>query len=118
MRTRAEPHLSFTFTNNIVYFDTGTLLGGNWSGKGFAIDHNIYFDTRSGAERRPLDGGLKWDDWRGQRHDVHSLWADPLFVAPQRGDFRLQRGSPALAYGFHPLDPRQAGPRQDYIGRK
>jgi hypothetical protein len=118
IRTRVEPHLSFTFTNNIVYFDSGTLFGGNWSGNGFTIDHNIYFDTRSGSARPPLDGTLKWEEWRGQGHDVHSLFADPLFVAPQRGDFRLQRGSPALAFGFHPLDARQAGPRQEYTGRR
>ena len=47
MRTQAEPHLSFTFTNNLVYFDSGTLLGGNWTGTEFVIDHNMYFDTRA-----------------------------------------------------------------------
>ena len=31
MRTRAEPHLSFTFERNIVYFDQGRLLGSNWT---------------------------------------------------------------------------------------
>jgi hypothetical protein len=118
IRTRVEPHLSFTFTNNIVYFDSGTLLGGNWSGKEFAIDHNIYFDTRSGPAPPPLDDALRWEDWRGQGHDVHSLFADPLFVAPQRGDFRLKRESPALLFGFHPLDGRQAGPRKEYTERQ
>jgi parallel beta-helix repeat protein len=118
MRTRAEPHRSFTFSNNIVYFDSGTLLGGDWSGNGFAIDHNIYFDKRNGPARALLDGALKWEDWRGQGHDLHSLIADPLFVAPQRRDFRLERGSPALPFGFHPLDARQAGPRKEYTERR
>jgi hypothetical protein len=66
----------------------------------------------------PLDGALKWEDWRGQGHDLHSLFADPLFVAPQRGDFRLKRESPALLFGFHPLDGRQAGPRKEYTERQ
>ena len=35
MRTRAEPHISFTFERNIVYFDQGRLLGGNWTGDQF-----------------------------------------------------------------------------------
>jgi hypothetical protein len=60
----ANDHSSFTFTNNIVYFSSGRLLGeGDWTGDGFAIDHNIYFDTRAGpsppaagwhAEIRPV----------------------------------------------------------------
>ncbi|HEV7926731.1 MAG TPA: right-handed parallel beta-helix repeat-containing protein [Verrucomicrobiae bacterium] len=118
MRTRAEPHLSFTFTNNIVYFDSGTLLGGNWSGSGFAIDHNIYFDTRNGTAPPPLDTPLKWGDWHAQSHDLHSLIADPLFVAPQRGDFRFKRKSPAQPFGFHPLDVRDEGPRKEYTERR
>jgi len=118
MRTRAEPHLSFTFSNNVVYFDSGTLLGGNWTGAGFAIDHNLYFDTRSGTAPPPLDTGLNWNDWRAQGLDVHSLIADPQFVAPQRSDFRLKRGSPALAFGFHPLDVRDAGPRKESTERR
>jgi hypothetical protein len=112
MRTRAEPHLSFTFTNNIVYFDSGDLFGGNWSGNGFAIDHNIYFDTRAGAAHPALDGKLKFEAWRGQGHDLHSLFVDPLFAAPQRGDFRLRRKSPAFAFGFHQFETRESGPRK------
>jgi parallel beta-helix repeat protein len=118
MRTRVEPHLSFTFSNNIVYFSSGTLFGGNWSGDGFAIDHNIYFDTRTGPAHPPLDGALKLEDWRRQGHDLHSLFVDPLFVDPQDGDFRIRRNSPALPFGFHPLDAREAGPRKRYTGRK
>jgi hypothetical protein len=38
--------------------------------------------------------------------DVHSLAADARFVAPERGDFRVRAGSPALALGFvnFPMD--------------
>ena len=31
-RTRPEPHRSFSFVTNIVYFDSGILLTGDWSG--------------------------------------------------------------------------------------
>lgn len=112
MRTRVEPHLSFTFSNNIVYFDSGRLLGGDWSGGGLDMDHNMYFDTRVGPAHPPLDGVLEFEVWRGQGCDLHSLFADPLFATPQRGDFRLRRGSPAIPFGFHPLDARGAGPRK------
>jgi hypothetical protein len=119
MRTRAESHLSFTFTNNIVYFSSGDLLSGNWSGDGLAMDHNIYFDTRAGpAPPASLDSALKIADWSERGHDLHSLFADPLFVAPEQGDFRLKKGSPALSFGFHPLDGSEAGPRKKYFERR
>ncbi|HEY3862370.1 MAG TPA: right-handed parallel beta-helix repeat-containing protein [Verrucomicrobiae bacterium] len=104
MRTRAEPHVSFTFSNNIVYYDSGDLFGGNWSGDGFVLNHNIYFEARAGASRQPEDDALL-------KRDPHPLFADPMFESPQTGDFRLKRKSPAIAFGFHPLDARQAGPR-------
>ena len=35
--------------------------------------------------------------------------ADPLFVAPEKDDFRLKEHSPALAIGFKPFDISKAG---------
>ena len=32
-RSRNEPHASFTFVTNIVYFDAGNLLGSDWAGE-------------------------------------------------------------------------------------
>src|SRR6266581_1830317 len=43
MRTRAEPHISFIFTNNIVYFDSGNLLGSDWSNDHYTMEGNLYF---------------------------------------------------------------------------
>jgi hypothetical protein len=113
-RTTGQAHLSFTFTNNIIYFDSGTLFSGNWRSNDFVIDHNIYFDTRAGSSPPPLGVAANFDVWRSKGYDVHSVFVDPLFVAPQKGDFRLRRGSPAIALGFHPLDLRQAGVRKQY----
>ena len=36
-------------------------------------------------------------------------WPIPLFVAPEKDDFRLKEGSPALAIGFKPFDFSKAG---------
>ncbi len=108
MRTRAEPHISFTFEKNIVYFDEGRLLGSNWSGRQFHMDKNLYWDMRGGV---PLFSGLSWDDWRKQGHDTSSLIADPLFVNASSYDFRLRPGSPATGLGFHEIDMRDVGPR-------
>ncbi len=114
VRTRAETHRGFTFTNNIVYFNSGRLFAGNWSGNGFEIDHNIYFDTRAQAMRPPLDGTLKFADWQALGRDVHSLFLDPQFVAPEKGNFRFRPKSPALQFGFHPPDLREVGVRKKF----
>jgi hypothetical protein len=54
--------------------------------------------------------GLSLDQWRQQyNHDQHSIIADPGFLDPDSHDFRLRPDSPALAVGFHPFDPSQAG---------
>src|SRR6266571_1127203 len=46
MRSREEEHLSFIFTNNIVFYDSGNLLGSDWSNDHYVMDYNVYFDTR------------------------------------------------------------------------
>jgi hypothetical protein len=112
MRSREEQHVSFTFERNLVYFDSGDLLGSNWSNNRFKMDHNLYFDARPGATPESLrfkDATLA--QWRQRGHDLNSVVADPLFRAPARLDFRLQRGSPAFKLGFQPIDLSAVGVR-------
>lgn len=91
MRTRAENHRSFSFTHNIVVWDTGTLLGGNWSGNGFEMDHNLYWRTGG----RPIDfEGQSLAQWQAKGFDVHSSVADPLFVDAAHDNYQLRPGSP------------------------
>jgi hypothetical protein len=103
-RTRPETHCGFILTNNIIYFNSGRVFAGDWSGNGFRFDHNIYFNT----------GSLNFKDWQAQGQDVHSIFADPQFVAPEKGDFRLRSKSPALRFGFHPPDLRGVGARKKF----
>ena len=111
-RTRPEPHVSFSFVTNIVYFDSGTLLTGNWDGdENYRMDGNLYFDARPDAKSDQLRiGPCTWEKWQERGHDQHSLVADPLFVAPRENDFRLQPNSPALKLGFRPIDLSHVGP--------
>jgi hypothetical protein len=109
MRTRAENHLSFRLEHNIVCADHAPLLASDWSGTGFELDRNLYWDT-AGAPAGPMPG-TSWDQWHARGQDIHSLVADPLFVNPAGGDFRLKPGSPALKLGIKPPNVRDAGRR-------
>jgi len=107
-RTRVQTGISFIFTNNIVYFDTGAMMTGSW-GDDLEMDRNFYFDTRAaGAGNRGLEA---LDYWRKRGHDLHSQYADPLFVDPRRFDFRLRPNSPALRAGFGQIDMTGVGVR-------
>ena len=82
------------------------------------IDHNCFFSDlgefvarvrpRPSGEADDREEGIKYDlaQWQDLGFDRHSVFADPLFVAPDHGDYRVQPGSPALALGFEnfPMD--------------
>lgn len=107
MRTRAEPHLSFTFERNIVIFDSGHLLGSTWTG-GVKLNHNLYWDTRA----LPIDpAGRSWSDWQQSGQDTDSKIDDPQFVNPANFNFALQPDSPARGLGIHSIDVSTVGPR-------
>jgi hypothetical protein len=103
-RTRAEPHRSFTFEENVVVWNSGELCSGNWEGDGFAFDSNVYWDVR---------GGFSLDERRARGLDVHSLAADPRFVDAAAHDFRLAADSPARALGIESIDASDVGPRPE-----
>jgi len=112
MRSREEAHTSFIFTNNIVYFDSGNLLGSYWSNDHYLMDHNIYFDTRLGAAQDKMKfAGATLTDWRKRGHDEHSLLRDPEFVDPAKLDFHLKPASPATGMGFKEIDMSTVGVR-------
>lgn len=110
-RSRPESHRSFCFMTNIVYFNSGVLLGSSWADDKFQLCGNLYFDTRTaGSGKAILFAGGTFDSWRTRGHDIGSKVGDPHFVDPVRRDFRLQPGSPALEMGFKPLDLSNVGP--------
>lgn len=109
-RSRMEPHLSFTFERNIVYYRTGTLLGKNWKDDKFRLNHNVYWNAA--GEPVTFPGGLTLEGWQKRGFDKDSIVADPRFVSPEEGDFRLKDDSPARKLGFQPFDPARAGIRK------
>ncbi len=108
MRTRAEPHLSFTFEGNIVYYDSGALLGSNWSGDGVRMDRNVYWDVRGGPASF---NGRTLAEWREQGRDVSSIIADPRFRNAANYDFTVLPESPVWKMGWKKIDVSAVGPR-------
>ncbi len=104
--TRVEEHRSITFTNNIVYFDKGTLLSSNWHKFNLLTDYNIYWDTRT-RDIRFADQSFA--EWQRSGKDIHSIIADPLFVNPDAYDFHLKNQSVTRKIKFVPFDYTRAG---------
>lgn len=81
-----------------------------------AADWNVFWSDAGSfaAEVSPRGGGrvrYSLEQWRGMGYDRHSVFADPRFVDPARGDYRVAEGSPALGLGFRQLELGDVGPR-------
>lgn len=98
-RTRPEDHVSFTFEGNIVALKQGDVLIDAWN-DGFGgyktgpmvFRKNLY---RGENGAKVTFTGLSLADWQKKGMDQGSVVADPMFVSPATGDFRLQPNSPA-----------------------
>jgi len=82
-----------------------------------SIDYNLYYAggrepevvvARQGVDTPPAPGEttIPFSQFQAEGYDVHSVVADPLFVDPAAGDYRVRPDSPALALGFEnfPMD--------------
>ena len=107
-RSRKEDHVSFHFTNNIVYWSNESpLLGRPATDEQVVFNHNLYWNTAGEVDFN----GLTLEEWQklpGGK-GVGSLVADPMFVDVEAADFRLKPGSPAAKVGFKPFDYMKAG---------
>ena len=110
--SKAEPHLSFSFEQNIVYWDSGPMFTQRDSGAHVLMDHNLYWYVRGTPK---MSDTLSVAQWRALGRDVHSLVADPQFRNPSGGDFTFPPESPARMLGIVPprvaraLDPSPLG---------
>lgn len=104
-RTRVEDHLSFSFANNIVYWNGGPVFNGDWK-RNLRLENNIFWNTKNEIDSF---SGQSFAAWQAAGADKGSMVANPLFVNAQKRDFRLRPDSPAPAHGFNPFDFSRAG---------
>jgi hypothetical protein len=108
-RSRPEDFLAFAFERNIVLMGDGRLFAHvdkNWDDGRVFLANNVYWKPDGPI---PDFAGKSWTDWQFMGRDTGSLVADPLFVAPEKGDWTLRPESPALKVGFVPFDWKKAG---------
>ncbi|MHC4511899.1 MAG: right-handed parallel beta-helix repeat-containing protein, partial [Planctomycetota bacterium] len=74
--------------------------------KDIDMDNNLYY-----CVGKPEEGRQTLAENQRDGVDARSLAADPLFVDPANGDFRLKAGSPAVKLGFIPIDLSKVGLR-------
>jgi len=104
--TRVEEHLSFNFTNNIVWFNSGSLLSSRWSQVKINSDQNCYWDTRTKDVR--FDN-LSFKEWQASGKDRNSIIANSEFANPEAFDFMIKNKALMKKIGFKSFDYSQAG---------
>lgn len=106
-RSKIEPHRSFTFTRNVVYYDRGELLDGRWTKMNAILDRNIYWKENGEV----TFNGKSLAAWRERGQGQRSRIVRPMFVNPSQGDFRVKGGSPVREMGITLGDWDRAGRR-------
>lgn len=110
-----NPELDLNFKMGKGYGEIYTLIApparGPWLEE---IDHNCFFSDLGVFVARVQDrgSGENWTykqtdgrkltlvEWQALGFDRHSVFADPLFIDPDHGDYRVKPESPALKLGF------------------
>ena len=98
------------FIRNIVYHTTPNIEPEHaWPLRAIAkadCDRNVYHHAGPGQ----FTAGLrKFELWKKDGYDAHSVVADPMFVDAANGDYRLRPESPALKLGFKPIPAERIG---------
>jgi hypothetical protein len=103
--SRAEDHVSMHFKHNIIVYDHGDLMAGQWQKAKVDMDYNLYWRTDGNAI---TVFGQPFATYRSQ-HERHSINADPLFRNALQGDYSLTKPSVERKISFQNFDSSQAG---------
>ncbi|UCD28183.1 MAG: right-handed parallel beta-helix repeat-containing protein [Planctomycetota bacterium] len=117
---RADHHI---YRRNIFYMVNNAPIYNfwNWSpDRVIECDYIVYYVAEGEVRMKGVPGGDSFDHWRkvnDGKFDAHSVVADPLFVNPEKHDYRLKPESPALKLGFKPIDTSKIGLKDDFPQR-
>ncbi|MHC4404924.1 MAG: right-handed parallel beta-helix repeat-containing protein [Planctomycetota bacterium] len=103
----------YTYENNVVWSSSGAIfqIRGKMDEETFKrVDNNVYYNPDGVYSFRQV----AWEKWSRMGLDVHTKYADPLFVDRENGDYRLKPESPALALGFRQIDTSEIGLKEDF----
>ncbi|MBO7206116.1 MAG: right-handed parallel beta-helix repeat-containing protein [Kiritimatiellae bacterium] len=102
--SRAEKHNQITFARNIVYWKSGPVF----------VRAPSWNKIRDGLAKVKWNNNLFWCESGVTELNgpVTGTVGDPGFVAPENGDWRLKKNSPALKLGFKPWDYSLSGRRK------
>lgn len=104
--TRVENHHSFSFVNNIIYYDKGSLYDKAWEKVNFTADYNCYWNP----DKEVRFGKASLEEWRkATLKDARSIVADPCFINPRQSDFRFRNKSVLKRIKFKSFDYQKAG---------
>jgi len=128
-----EPEQDLNFEMGQGYGEIYTLIAppahGPWLEE---IDHNCFYSDLgefvARVQTRAEGDFIEWQEVRGRMEkkkyslqewqalgfDRHSIFADPQFIDPEKGDYRVKPGSPALKVGFENFDISSAGLLPDF----
>ena len=76
------------------------------------LDYNVFYNAVGEPRITGVGRPIPFAEWQERGFDKHSLFADPLFVDPAKGDYSVKPESPALKLGFKnfPMDQFGANP--------
>jgi hypothetical protein len=112
--TNLQKSGTLRFESNLFFWSDGKLLQGE-PDEEITFRNNLYWQTGATPSKIRFAKGVGVEDWRKSEPGV--LIADPLFVDPSKGDFRLRAGSPATKVGFRPFDIASPGGVRRRIAR-
>ncbi len=64
------------------------------------FDYNLFYSDQAMPVITGVDKPMTLKQWQEKGFDTHSVLANPMFVDPPNGDYRVKSDSPALKLGF------------------